>query len=846
MLQNGTSTSQPPSASTSAPIFPVGLTPLWTSNDRSETTGLPLFPYIDNDISMSSVEPAGDASTLRPSDAAPAMLSPNGVFNFSPAPSGPTWNPTNTEPTKQSSGDSASSWRGLESALPQMSANSYADGANGPIETAALDEIAASKAAAFQQSIGVDSFGGVAMDGVLDNQILMDLFWPGWPPNLPEPPVVNALVEVFFDTVPNMPRILHRARFLARMALPPTHSNFPHPALIHSICALAASWAAPGVTEGASLKSTFGGRGTSPTPQDSLPFGLRQAAFAKDAVQDGLNTGNRLFDVVRAMIILCRVFIDDTRMLECWTYCGLVSRMILPLGLNVRSAELSLKSVMLPPPVDALEREERRAVVWMAMYHDTIASAASGWGTSMALDELTVPLPVSMKDFEAGHESMDSNPQDLESLDLYIKHPVVDAFVMSLKGAVLLNRVNKFARKWKNRRMRDNDDLDGMQRPEFRELANAIACLQMSFPASLRTPAKLDEKNKLDVDLISAHVIPQSAIICLYEPFADITDPNDQPARRILNASQAIVGVVQQIAGTDQAANLGAIMHSSSSVGLVTAARTLLLFYRHALNIGDQASADAHRADIETARMALAQYGAKFKIGYHHAQLIEYFLDRATRPTFEKLAAHYPEHPRSGAVELTPTANFGLCIMNALNIKRGYWRVAPGSQNQYAAGYGVNVGPVVSPAGSTPGSQASAGSVPAPNNNNPQQRTSVGAYDSPGSSGAPSLTSSSTASASSLGWPGVAGATPFNGVMPPAATPAVKQQSQQEKEKDNFAYNFLYNPGGHAKEINKEYDIFAEKDCILGGHAIPNLAAEKLAEANRLNEQLASGIVELD
>ena len=45
----------------------------------------------------------------------------------------------------------------------------------------------------------------------------------------------------------------------------------------------------------------------------SLSFGLKQAAYGKEAVQDGLNTGNRLFDVVRAMIILSRVFIDDTR-----------------------------------------------------------------------------------------------------------------------------------------------------------------------------------------------------------------------------------------------------------------------------------------------------------------------------------------------------------------------------------------------------------------------------------------------------------------------------------------------------------------------------------------------------
>lgn len=71
------------------------------------------------------------------------------------------------------------------------------------------------------------------------------------------------------------------------------------------------------------------------------------------------------------------MFIDETRMLECWTYTGLATRMVVPLGLNVRSAELSLKSVMLPPPLDALEREERRATVWMAFYHDTVSLAVS-------------------------------------------------------------------------------------------------------------------------------------------------------------------------------------------------------------------------------------------------------------------------------------------------------------------------------------------------------------------------------------------------------------------------------------------------------------------------------------
>lgn len=73
---------------------------------------------------------------------------------------------------------------------------------------------------------------------------------------------------------------------------------------------------------------------------------------------------------------------------------------------------------------------------------------------------------------------MESNPQDLDSPDLYTRHPVPDAFVMVLKASVLLNRVTKFARKWKNRHVKEDDDYEGMSRPQFRELANSIACFQ--------------------------------------------------------------------------------------------------------------------------------------------------------------------------------------------------------------------------------------------------------------------------------------------------------------------------------------------------------------------------------
>ncbi len=63
-------------------------------------------------------------------------------------------------------------------------------------------------------------------------------------------------------------------------------------------------------------------------------------------------------------------------------------------------------------------------------------------------------------------------------------------------------------------------------------------------------------------------MIPHAAIICLYEPFADVTDPNDSAARRILGAAQSIVSIVQQLASVvnEGAQNFTSVMHSSASV----------------------------------------------------------------------------------------------------------------------------------------------------------------------------------------------------------------------------------------------------------------------------------------
>lgn len=49
---------------------------------------------------------------------------------------------------------------------------------------------------------------------------------------------------MFFNMVPSISRLLHRQTFQSRLLLRPTHVDFPHTALLHAICAVAARYSA--------------------------------------------------------------------------------------------------------------------------------------------------------------------------------------------------------------------------------------------------------------------------------------------------------------------------------------------------------------------------------------------------------------------------------------------------------------------------------------------------------------------------------------------------------------------------------------------------------------------------
>lgn len=267
-------------------------------------------------------------------------------------------------------------------------------------------------------------------------------------------------VMTFFDRVDNIPRILHQQRFSSRLSLPPCHPDFPHPALLHAICGCAARWA-----DGNDYRESFI---------------TDQVTLCKKAIFDALEDPTSLLDTVRALVILTRLLLDEARMMDCWTYGGFVSQMILPLRWHLRAAQPTSDWDTIPSPlVDQLDRSEGHMIFWMAFLQETIASLGSGLGGSFALDEITAPLPAAACHLDFGSHQSPPNPQHIDSPDLWSNHPVNDPFVMVIKAAILLNRANKYARLWKARQYDGSrDDFVGAHSAEFRSLTDAIGCFQ--------------------------------------------------------------------------------------------------------------------------------------------------------------------------------------------------------------------------------------------------------------------------------------------------------------------------------------------------------------------------------
>ncbi|OXG37579.1 hypothetical protein C359_04952 [Cryptococcus neoformans Bt120] len=411
----------------------------------------------------------------------------------------------------------------------------------------------------FRTSIEVPPIDAEA--GKMGNNIL-DILWPGWPPTLASPSMLEHLVETFFTMTPSVPRVLHRQSFLARLALPPSHPEFPQRALLHAICAAAARYSAAvsvrSVADGTIKVNNDArharGKGLDQDIASETCFSERNAMYAIEFMKYNHINARGLFDILQAMIILGHWCQANSRWMEGWVMIGAETRLAICLGLLQNQSQYdggipSIKQSVLDRPKDDTDREERRATMYYALCYDVTTSASSGWVGTMPTEELTANLPAARVDFDKG-DKIPENPQNFHSPDIFYNHPVADSFVMMIKGKILLGRACRFVRNCKV--MEPEDRLLAKDTPEFRQIDGDIAMFSMSFPKSLRDPVQYmsGHAKGIDADLVSAHLVPHVAAIQLHEPFADLNDPSCSSAIRLLTEARACLNIVYLLIGS--------------------------------------------------------------------------------------------------------------------------------------------------------------------------------------------------------------------------------------------------------------------------------------------------------
>lgn len=459
------------------------------------------------------------------------------------------------------------------------------------------------------------------------DKVLLDILYPGWPVDLPDPNLMEHLIDCFFQFVPSVNRIFVYDSFKTRMTLPPSSDNFPDEAILHAICAVSARYTARVVTVDSQSEPWKQAPQFHENPALEPDFGIRHSLFAKKVIDRNLAAGVRIYESAQALACLSNHYHSYARWVEGWVGIGMLNRIVVPLGLTndtmICGPGGDGKTSLIGPARSDIEREERRALLWTAIIYDVQTSTASGWSGGIQLDEITTPLPASLAAIESGLE-VPPNEQTAHSLDLFTRHPVIDGFTMHVKAHILLHRVSKFCRLWKATQFAQPANVDGRAMKEFKDLDGMIGTFVLTFPPALRDPlAPLKGRvyRPFDIDLFGAQVLLHQMAILLHEPFANLDDADDMSTRRLISSARGILKMIYLVTST----SLDLCLLVRYQLGFWTAARTLVLFLKYSLDTGNTPGGPVEtlRSEIEVFRLTFVAQASRFPISARHVTMLE-------------------------------------------------------------------------------------------------------------------------------------------------------------------------------------------------------------------------------
>ncbi|KAI0321371.1 hypothetical protein OF83DRAFT_1100041 [Amylostereum chailletii] len=475
---------------------------------------------------------------------------------------------------------SSSSLAGTRYFLPSPQINSPSSGLSVPYAPKAPD-------ASTLTLVDVESVGN-------------DLFWPGWPRDLPPPNLSRHLIEAFFTYHPHATRMFHVPTFMASLSLSPSHPRFPTIALLHAICAVGSLYTTyikptPNLSHNMAPNEVFSERYRAHDHVES--FAEQHIRMAKHTSEEGLLHGHELIQNLQAQLIITwwywcnakyaytrgRTMQSDLISPQVFMTAGRVMRCCLPLGLNVHSSFSPLVDAVRPPtliapPEDLIEEETRRNTFWLAYCIERMSGCGNSWAVSLDDQDITQLLPRDTTDIGLRRFYSDTNGQGPSgggrqyamSDNLLTNHPEghVDGFGLYVKGAILLSKVKAFNLRFRSmvfagdpsvtylpsyRDMWEGSNTvgdeaaictDPRRTAAFIGLDRIASSFRQSFPSHLKNPIP---DGVVDSHLYTASLIPHLALIMLHDPHAHIERPTCISAFKLLESARAILDLIYAV-----------------------------------------------------------------------------------------------------------------------------------------------------------------------------------------------------------------------------------------------------------------------------------------------------------
>jgi len=270
-------------------------------------------------------------------------------------------------------------------------------------------------------------------------------------------------------------------------------------------------------------------------------------------------SGEDIFSVMQACILLSWYFYQEGRWVEVWIFAAFQTRVAVPLRLNYPGTFSThgnnSPGAYLAPPKDLRDLESRRRTWWMTIIFDRIASVG-GWIHAVDERDLGTELPLRTEDFE-NEAPIPSNPQDLATPDVFTRHPpqYTDSFLLLIKAVMLFGRVTDFNVRGNLRApTAPSKNQNPFFLPGFEEL-DKLVCndFLQSLPQIFKNnPGVTDapEGTCLDTDLYMVHLIPHAATITLHNPYIDFTNPQNVSTARCVNSARCILGAYYVLSST--------------------------------------------------------------------------------------------------------------------------------------------------------------------------------------------------------------------------------------------------------------------------------------------------------